>query len=81
MGSFTACECACGEAVRLAPSGDEVIQAVKYLRTAPMASELAKFAIQASAAVIDADGVHRQQELAWAIELGDGLKKIAMKPD
>lgn len=78
-GDDAAYECASREAIRLAPSGDDVVKAVRWLRGAPLAPELAKFAIQASGAVIDADGVHRQAELEWAIELGDGLKKIATR--
>lgn len=78
-GDDDAYECARKEVMALAPEGDDVIRAVNWMRKAPDASALAKFVIDSSAAVVAADGVIREEETHWGIELGDQLKKIAAR--
>lgn len=75
-GDDDAYECARKEAIRLAPSGTDVVNSVKYISRAPLAGELAGFLVKASASIIDADGFHRSEELAWGVELGSMLRKI-----
>lgn len=78
-GDDAAYECARREALRMAPASDDVIKAINWTKRAPMAQELAKFILQGSMAMIDADGLHRDEEVYWAIELGNELKKIAVR--
>lgn len=78
-GDDDAYECARKEAMRLAPDAGDVMRSIAWLKKAPQGNELAKFLLQSSAAIIDADGRHHEQEVYWAIELGNELKKIAMR--
>jgi hypothetical protein len=78
-GDDAAYECARREAMRLAPDADDVIRSIGWIKRAPLGKELAGFVLKASAAVIDADGHHREEEVYWAIELGNELKKIATR--
>lgn len=75
-GDDDAYECARREAIRLAPTGTDVVNSVKFIARAPLAGELAGFLVKASASIIDADGFHRSEELAWGVELGSMLRKI-----
>lgn len=76
-GDDAAYECARREAMRLAPDSDDVIKSINWIKRAPMAKELASFVLKSSIAMIDADGRHHDEEVYWAIELGNELKKIA----
>lgn len=76
-GDDAAYECARREAMRLAPDGDDVMRAVRWIKRAPMAQELASFVLKGATAMIDADGRHHQDEVYWGIELSNELRKIA----
>lgn len=76
-GDDDAYECARREVMNLAPQGDDVIKAVKWMRRAPDRQQLARFVIESSAQVVQADGRIREEETQWGIELGDQLKRIA----
>lgn len=76
-GDDDAYECARREAMRLAPDADDVIRSINWIKRAPLSKELAGFVLKGSASVIDADGIHSEDEVYWAIELGNTLKKIA----
>jgi len=76
-GDDAAYECARREAMRLAPDGDDVMRAVRWIKRAPMGQELASFVLKGTMAMIDADGRHHDEEVYWGIELSNELKKIA----
>jgi hypothetical protein len=76
-GDDAAYDCAIEEAPRLAPSGDQFLKDLRWLKTAPRRGELARFAIEGCAAMIDADGRHATEEVHWAIDISDALKRIA----
>jgi hypothetical protein len=76
-GDDAAYECARREAMRLAPDADDVMRSITWIKRAPLGKELAGFVLKGSAAVIDADGRHDEDEVYWGIELGNALKKIA----
>lgn len=78
-GDDDAYSCARREAVRLAPTGGDVVTAVKFIGWAPMARDLAGFVMKASGAIIDADGKHHEEEISWGVELGEMLRKIMQK--
>lgn len=76
-GDDAAYECARREAMRLAPDGNDVVRAIRGIKRAPNAKELSSFVLKGSMAMIDADGRHDEDEVYWAIELGNELKKVA----
>lgn len=76
-GDDAAYECAISEAPRLAPSSDDVIKALRWLKTAPQRKALAGFTIDASAQMAEADGQILLPEVNCAIEIGDALMRIA----
>jgi hypothetical protein len=75
-GDDAAYECARREAMRLAPDDSDLLRAVRSIKRNPMAKDLAGFVLKGSMAMIDADGVQHNEEVYWAIELGNELKKI-----
>lgn len=68
---------ACAETVRLAPDGKDVVRALKAIGRSSEATRLARFATDAAAAVIDADGWHRDEEVRWGVEIGAALRELA----
>jgi len=76
-GDDAAYECATREAMRLAPSDRDVLSGIRWIKKAPMGKQFASFVLDASKVMIDADGFHRDEEVYWAVELSNELKKIA----
>lgn len=72
-------ECAKREVTHLAPSDHHVLNSIEHIAKAKFGPELARFTMRAAGEVIDADGYHRDRELAWSVQLQDGLKQIAMR--
>lgn len=80
-GDDAAYECAIAEAPRLAPSGQQFLADLRWLKDPkrPRRSELARFAIDSAAAMIDADRVHHSEEVRWAIDVSDALTRIVRR--
>lgn len=76
-GDDDAYECAIREAPRLAPSGDQFLRDLRWLKTAPQRSELSRFVLDGCAQMIEADGVQAPEEVTWALEVSDALKRMA----
>lgn len=76
-GNDAAYECAIREAPRLAPAAEDLIRDLRWLSRAPRRQELARFAINGAAAMIDADHRHHEAEVAWALEVSNVLHRIA----
>lgn len=62
---------------RLAPDGDDVVTALRAFTRMPDGPSICRFALDAGAAIIDADNRHAPEEIAWALEISDVLKNIA----
>lgn len=76
-GSDDAYEKAVFELPRLVPDGRDALGALHTLRHVPQSRSVARFTIDACAAVIEADGLQHRAELEWAIEVSAALKSIA----
>lgn len=72
-------ECAVSQGMRLAPSAEDFIKALKWIAKDPSAGPLARFALESSAAVIAADGVQRPEEFHWGAEASAILKNVASR--
>ena len=79
-GDDAAYECACRETVRVAPTSRQALSAVNYLRRLPNREEMARFVTRATSEIVDADGIHRPEEVYWGIEVGKLLKAVAAPP-
>lgn len=62
---------------QLAPDHLDMSKAIRGLARSPGGHRVAKFVLDAGAAIIDADGRHDAREMAWALELSDALKMIS----
>lgn len=76
-GDDDAFECALRESPRLAPSAEDVIKALGWMKRAPRGPELSRFVLNSCGTVIDADGRHADEEVYWAVEVSSALKRIA----
>lgn len=64
---------------RLAPTADDMVLAIRSIQKMPLGPELCRFTLDSGAAIIDADGRHAPEEISWALELSDGLKRMATR--
>ena len=64
------------EVGRLAPDAVDMSKAMRALARSPGGARVARFVLDAGAAMIDADGRHAPPETRWAIEMSDVLKAI-----
>lgn len=62
---------ACIMARQIAPSGDDLIIALRSFAAAPERRELGRWLTQALKAVVDADGVHTREEFEWIERITD----------
>lgn len=76
-GSDDAYNLAIHELQRLVPDGRDALNALHTLRYVPQSRAVARFTIDAAAAVIEADGVQNRAETEWAMEISSALKSIA----
>lgn len=76
-GSDEAYALAVHELPRLVPDGRDALKALHTLRHVPESRSVARFTIDACAAVIEADGVQNRAETKWAMEVSAALKSIA----
>ncbi|MGE5563141.1 MAG: WYL domain-containing protein [Bacillota bacterium] len=61
----------------IAPEGVNVIHSVATLVRCPERKTLARIILDSTGSMIDADGRHAPEEVAWALELSDALKTAA----
>lgn len=61
----------------IAPDGGDVAKAVKRLRGSPIGSRASRLILDHCSQIMNADGRHHAQEVAWAVELGAALKQAA----
>lgn len=59
---------------RIAPDGADVAKAVKRLKVSPIGGRVSRLILDHCGQIMDADGAHHPQEMAWAVELGSVLK-------
>lgn len=64
------------ECRRLAPDSADMSKAIRKIAKSPGGARVARFVLDAGAAVIDADGHHAAEETLWAAELSTTLKAI-----
>jgi hypothetical protein len=65
------------ECQRLAPSSDDLIRSLKAFSRMPEGPRICSFALDSCAAIIDADARHADEEVRWALEVSEALKRIA----
>lgn len=59
---------------RIAPDGVDVAKAVKRLKASPIGGRVSRLILDHCGQIMNADGRHHAQEVAWAVELGSALK-------
>lgn len=64
--------------VGLAPDDEDVAGAVDRFGRLDNGAAIARFVLDQAGKVIDADGRHADEEIRWAIEIGDALKAVAV---
>lgn len=69
------------ECPRLAPGSGDVMKTLRSFRRFPGGPRFSRFAIECCADIIDADGRHAPEEVLWAVEVSNVLKRIAMRAD
>lgn len=62
---------------RIAPDGVDVAKAVKRLKGSPIGPRVSRLILDHCGLIMDADGSHHAEEIAWAVELGSVLKTHA----
>lgn len=65
------------ECRRLAPDSVDMSKAIRKIAKSPGGARVARFVLDAGAAIIDADGRHDAEETRWAVELSTTLKAIS----
>lgn len=61
---------------RLAPDSIDMSKAMRKIAKSAGGARVARFVLDAGAAIIDADGRHAEEETRWAFELSSTLKAI-----
>lgn len=61
---------------RLAPDSKDMVRAIGRLGRSSNGRSVARLALDAGAAIIDADGRHAPEEVAWAVEMSAALKRL-----
>lgn len=61
---------------RLAPDASDMVRSIRRLSRSANGSKVARLALDAGAAIIDADGRHAPEEVEWAVELSGALKQL-----
>ena len=61
---------------QLAPDSHDMIKAIGKMAKSPGGQQVARFVLDAGAAIIDADGRHAEEETRWAFELSSTLKMV-----
>ena len=65
------------ECQRLAPSSTDLIRSLKAFARMARGPEICRFALNSCASIIDADGRHAEEEISWALEVSNALKRIS----
>jgi hypothetical protein len=61
----------------LAPDAKDMLAAFRLFARAPTGPQICRFVLDSSGKMIDADGRHADEEVAWAVEMSAALKHIA----
>lgn len=61
----------------LAPDAKDMLAAFRLFARAPTGPQICRFVLDSSGKMIDADGRHAEEEIAWAVEMSAALKHIA----
>lgn len=69
-------ETALTESRRLAPDSIDMVRVIGKIAKSPGGARVARFVLDAGAAIIDADGRHAPQETQWAVEMSEALKAV-----
>lgn len=69
-------ETALSECRRLAPDSIDMVRVIGKIAKSPGGARVARFVLDAGAAIIDADGRHAAQETQWAVEMSEALKIV-----
>ena len=66
------------EAERLAPDADDLMRSLRAFERMPQREKICRFALDSTAAIIDADGRHAPEEIQWALEVSSALKQLSV---